>query len=81
MGLTASEAKAYVALTKHGSQTSEETAASLGLALSRAIEALEGLVAKGLVIRRPSGSAAYTPLHPRMALTNLFKACEAQVVR
>ncbi len=42
---------------------------------------LERMVSRGLIIRSADSHSRFTPLHPRMTLTNIFKIYEKEVVQ
>jgi len=39
------------------------------------------MISRGLIIRAPGSEEAFSPLHPRMTMTNIFKIYEKMVVQ
>lgn len=42
---------------------------------------LERMMSRGLIIRSAESNSKFTPLHPRMTLTNIFKIYEKEVAQ
>ncbi len=53
----------------------------MGLTQEESESLLERMVSRGLIIRSADSHPKFTPLHPRMTLTNIFKMYEKEVVQ
>lgn len=73
------EARLYVLLAQQPPVTLTEIVALEGMGAQETESAVQALVERGMVIRRPGSAEAFEALHPRFALTNLFKLFEARV--
>jgi sugar-specific transcriptional regulator TrmB len=71
LGLTAYEAKAYLALIRRDSSTAVEVARLAGLPRQRIYDVMETLVTKGLASARPGRPVKYTPAAPNLAIGRL----------
>ncbi len=78
--LPRNETLAYVKLLEKD-LTADQIGHLLALSAIDAGVLLEGMKSRGLVIDSTHQEKAYTPLHPRMTLTNLFKLYEKEVVQ
>src|SRR5438445_10438949 len=59
----------------------DELAETLALSRTEARDLLETMISRGLIIRAPGSEEAFSPLHPRMTMTNIFKIYEKMVVQ
>lgn len=75
------ETLTYLRLLTSHDMTVEETVELMGLTHQQAEALLEQMLAKGLVIKAARNPSKFTPLHPRMTLTNIFKLYEKEVVQ
>jgi sugar-specific transcriptional regulator TrmB len=76
------ETRAYLKLLQGPDLTIHELAIALSLPLNETHALMEGMTASGLVIRAASSpETRFSPLHPRMTLTNVFKTYEQEVVK
>lgn len=75
------ETHAYLQALKQKSFGLDELSETLGLSKVEADELLQNMILKGLVIRAPDSKQAFTALHPRMTMTNIFKVYEKEVVQ
>ena len=71
LGLTAYEAKAYLALIRRDSSTAVEAARLAGVPRQRIYDVMDSLVDKGLASRRPGRPVKYTPAPPNQAIGRL----------
>lgn len=74
------ETKAYLRLLEGDDMTLHELAVSLGLSSEQTLALMERMVRSGVVIQAPGIETRFSPLHPRMTLTNIFKVYEKGVV-
>lgn len=72
LGLTAYEAKAYVALTRRDSATAAQAARLAGVPRQRIYDVLASLVEKGLAVTKPGRVIKYAPTAPDVALEGLL---------
>jgi sugar-specific transcriptional regulator TrmB len=79
--LSRDETLAYLRLLNSHDLTVEETAKVMGLPQKEADSLLERMVSRGLIIRSADTHSSFTPLHPRMTLTNIFKIYEREVAQ
>jgi len=79
--LSRAETLTYLKLLRSNDMTVEETMNLMGLTLQEAEGLLARMLAKGLIIRSAGSPPKFTPLHPRMTLTNIFKTYEKEVVQ
>ncbi len=75
------ETRAYVKLVQTRDMTIREVADLLGLKEEEAASILRRLEARGLIISSPGDASRFTPLHPRMTLTNIFKMYEKDAIQ
>jgi sugar-specific transcriptional regulator TrmB len=73
------EARLYVLMAQRSSVTLSELAAMLRLPLPEVQSMVRSLVQRGMVILKAADAEAYDAVHPRFALTNLYKALEARL--
>jgi sugar-specific transcriptional regulator TrmB len=72
LGLTAYEAKAYLALIRRDHSTAAEVARVAGLPRQRIYDVLSSLVEKGLASARPGSPVKYSAAPPELALDRLL---------
>ncbi|GBD32052.1 hypothetical protein HRbin33_01014 [bacterium HR33] len=70
-GFTPTESAAYGALVRHGALSGYALARALSIARANAYQALEGLVAKGLVRRQAGRPNLYRALDPQAAFAKI----------
>ncbi len=75
------ETLAYIQMLERDSVGVNELAATLGLSKNETRELVQRMISRGLIIRAPGSEEAYSPLHPRMTMTNIFKIYEKMVVQ
>jgi len=74
------ESRAYLRLLEGHDLTLHELALELDIPLSETQALMERMIASGLVIHAASQEAKFSPLHPRMTMTNIFKTYEKEIV-
>src|SRR5437016_5385894 len=67
------ETRAYLEMLERNSVEVNELAETLALSSSETRDLLGTMISRGLIIRAPGSEEAFTPLHPRMTMTNIFK--------
>ncbi|MBI4258549.1 MAG: hypothetical protein HY619_06305 [Thaumarchaeota archaeon] len=72
-------ALAYLTLVVEGEMNLNQISKRLHISVGEAESCIEVMLGKGMVIRSPSGEGVFQPLHPRMAVTNLYKSLEEEV--
>lgn len=75
------ETRAYILLVETGDLTVDEIADLLSQPGQDVKALFERMVQRGLIIRSTGEPPRFTPLHPRMTLTNIFKMYEQDVVQ
>jgi sugar-specific transcriptional regulator TrmB len=75
------EIRAYLAMLERSSVGVDELAETLALSKSETHDLLRMMISRGLIIRAPGSEEAFSPLHPRMTMTNIFKIYEKTVVQ
>jgi sugar-specific transcriptional regulator TrmB len=75
------ETRAYLQMLERSSVKVDELAETLALSTSETRDLLGMMISRGLVIRAPGSEEAFSPLHPRMTMTNIFKIYEKMVVQ
>lgn len=78
--LTQEESELYLLLVGRRSMTIPEISRSLSISQGDMEEAAGALLRKGLIIEHPGTGRSYSALHPRMALSNVFKTFEADMM-
>lgn len=73
----AEEAKVYLHLMENGEMEIQDIGNSLGMSNGDLSRILKILLDKGFIIKHPPPSS-YTPLHPRMALTNAYQLIQQE---
>ncbi|MBO0888063.1 hypothetical protein J2P12_03085 [Candidatus Bathyarchaeota archaeon] len=74
------ESRTYVRLLTGQDMTEHEISVSLGISLEQTKALMDSMTASGLVIRAAGSENKYSPLHPRMTMTNIFKMYEKEIV-
>jgi sugar-specific transcriptional regulator TrmB len=75
------ETLAYLQMLERNSVRVDELAETLALSKSETRDLLESMLSRGLVIQASESKEAFSPLHPRMTMTNIFKIYEKMVVQ
>ncbi len=75
------ETRAYLEMLERNSIEVDELAETLALSKSETRNLLQIMISRGLIIRAPGSKEAFSPLHPRMTMTNIFKIYEKMVVQ
>jgi sugar-specific transcriptional regulator TrmB len=75
------ETLAYLQMLERSNVGVDELAETLALSRSEARDLLQTMISRGLIIRAPGSEEAFSPLHPRMTMTNIFKLYEKMVVQ
>ncbi len=75
------ETRAYLQMLERNSVEVDELAETLALSKSETQDLLQMMTSRGLIIRAPGSEEAFSPLHPRMTMTNIFKIYEKMVVQ
>jgi len=75
------ETLAYLEMLERSSVGVDELAETLGLSKSETRDLLQSMLSRGLVIRASESKEEFSPLHPRMTMTNIFKIYEKMVVQ
>jgi len=75
------ETRAYLQMLEQGPAGVDELAETLILSKSETRDLLQSMITRGLIIRAPGTEEAFSPLHPRMTMTNIFKIYEKIVVQ
>jgi sugar-specific transcriptional regulator TrmB len=74
------ETRVYLKLLETRDPTLEELAKVMGISREDVHSLTARMVSEGLIIEAVGTPTRYSPLHPRMTLTNLFKTYEKDVV-
>jgi sugar-specific transcriptional regulator TrmB len=75
------ETRAYLEMLERSSVGVDELAETLALSRRETRDLLQMMISRGLIIRAPGAEEAFSPLHPRMTMTNIFKIYEKMVVQ
>ena len=75
------ETRAYLQMLERNSVEVDELAETLALSKNETQDLLQMMTFRGLIIRAPGSEEAFSPLHPRMTMTNIFKIYEKMVVQ
>jgi sugar-specific transcriptional regulator TrmB len=75
------ETRAYLEMLERNIVGVDELAETLALSRSQTHDLLRMMISRGLIIRAPGSEDAFSPLHPRMTMTNIFKIYEKMVVQ
>jgi len=73
--------RAYLEMLERNSVEVDELAETLALSRTEARDLLQTMTSRGLIIRAPGSEEAFSALHPRMTMTNIFKIYEKMVVQ
>jgi predicted transcriptional regulator len=79
--LPSMETLAYLQMLERNSVEVDELAETLALSKSETRDLLQSMLSRGLVIRDSESKDGFSPLHPRMTMTNIFKIYEKMVVQ
>jgi sugar-specific transcriptional regulator TrmB len=79
--LPTQETRAYLKLLDTSDLTLEQLAKEVNLSEGDTRALLADMLQKGLIIEATGTPKRYTPLHPRMTLTNIFKIYEKELVQ
>lgn len=74
------ESRTYIRLLTGQDMTEHEISVSLGISPEQTKALMDSMTASGLVIRAAGSENKYSPLHPRMTMTNIFKMYEKEIV-
>jgi sugar-specific transcriptional regulator TrmB len=75
------ETLAYLQMLERRSVGVDELAETIALSTEKTKDLLQTMIARGLIIKAPGPKDAFTPLHPRMTMTNVFKIYEKDLVQ
>ena len=75
------ETFAYLQMVERTSIGVDELAETLALSAGETRELLRVMIARGLIINAPGPKDAFSALHPRMTMTNIFKIYEKDLVQ
>jgi sugar-specific transcriptional regulator TrmB len=75
------ETLAYLKLLETDDLTTDQLSSTLGSAYERVNALVGSMITKGLIIQGTGSPKRYSPLHPRMTLTNIFKIYEKEMVQ
>ena len=75
------ETFAYLKLLETNDMTLDQLSSTLSMSIENTGSTVGSMVTKGLVIERTGSPKRYSPLHPRMTLTNIFKVYEKELVQ
>lgn len=79
-GLRPLETRAYLRLVEGHDMSAHELALELEIPQDETQALMEGMISSGLIIRATGTGEKFTPLHPRMTMTNIFKIYEKEIV-
>ena len=79
--LPAMETRAYLEMLERNSIEVDELAETLALSKGETSNLLESMLSRGLIIHASDLRKGFSPLHPRMIMTNIFKMYEKMVVQ
>ncbi len=75
------ETRAYLKLLDTSDLTLEQLAKEISLTAGETGALVDSMLQRGLIIEATGTPKRYTPLHPRMTLTNIFKIYEKDLVQ
>ena len=75
------ETRAYLQMLERSSVRVDELAETLALSTDKTKDLLQTMTARGLIIKAPRPRDAFSALHPRMTMTNIFKIYEKDLVQ
>jgi len=79
--LPTEETQAYLKLLDTSDLTLEDLAKEVNLSEGETKALVASMLERGLIIEATGTPKRYTPLHPRMTLTNIFKIYEKDLVQ
>jgi sugar-specific transcriptional regulator TrmB len=79
--LPLAETNAYLEMLERSSVGVDELAETLALSKSETRDLLQSMTTRGLIILAPGSKEAFSALHPRMTMTNIFKIYEKDIVQ
>jgi sugar-specific transcriptional regulator TrmB len=74
------ETRAYLQMLERKKVGVDELAETLALSMGKTKDILQAMITRGLIIRAPGSIEAFSALHPRMTMTNIFKIFEKDLV-
>ncbi|HEV2119039.1 MAG TPA: helix-turn-helix domain-containing protein [Candidatus Bathyarchaeia archaeon] len=75
------ETLAYLRMLERSSLGVDELAETLALSKDDTRSLLQTMISRGLIIHAPGSKDAFSALHPRMTMTNIFKIYEKDLVQ
>lgn len=75
------ETFAYLKLLETTDLTLDQLSSKLGSSLEDTVRLVDSMIRKGLIIEGTGSKKLFSPLHPRMTLTNIFKVYEKELVQ
>jgi sugar-specific transcriptional regulator TrmB len=75
------ETMVYLQLFERSSIGVDELAETLALPTEKTRNLLDKMMTRGLIIKAPGPKEAFSALHPRMTMTNIFKVYEKDLVQ
>src|SRR5467141_2639944 len=75
------ETMVYLQLLDRSSIEVDELAETLALPTEKTRNLLHTMITRGLIIKTPGPKEAFTALHPRVTMTNIFKIYEKDLVQ
>ena len=79
-GLRPLETQAYLRLLEGHDMSAHELALVLEIPQGEIEALMERMISSGLIIKATGTGSKFTPLHPRMTMTNIFKIYEKEIV-
>jgi sugar-specific transcriptional regulator TrmB len=79
--LPALETRAYLQMLERTSVGVDELAETLAISKEKTKGLLQTMISRGLIIEAPGSKDAFSALHPRMTMTNIFKIYEKDLVQ
>ncbi len=75
------ETRAYLRMLDRSKVGVDELAETLSLSKSQTGDLVQMMISRGLIIQAPGSKDAFSALHPRMTMTNIFKIYERDLVQ
>jgi sugar-specific transcriptional regulator TrmB len=75
------ETRAYLQMLERTSVGVDELAETLAVSKEKTEGLLQTMISRGLIIEAPGSKDAFSALHPRMTMTNIFKIYEKDLVQ
>ena len=75
------ETLAYLQMLERSSVAVDELAETLAVSKEKTKDLLQTMISRGLIIEAPGSKDAFSALHPRMTMTNIFKIYEKDLVQ